>query len=111
MDNCKIHHAESVLNVCKMIGDSRRIIFKYLPAYSPFLNPIEYSFNKLKSAVSAHPLKNKGELKKAIEDCIPTITAEDAHGFFAKAKSYFSLCRAGCPFRGHILNPETPQFQ
>jgi len=111
MDNCRIHHAETVTNVCKMLADARHITFKFLPPYSPFLNPIEYSFNKLKVCVSENPFKNRGELKKAIEDSLVLITAEDAHGFFQKAKSHYSLCRAACPFRGHILDPEIPQFE
>jgi len=60
--------------------------------------------------VESHPLKNKGELKQAIEESLTQISAQDAHGFYAKSKSYYSICRAGCPFRGNILNPELPNF-
>ena len=44
MDNCKIHHSEKVLALCEAAG----VLVRFLPPYSPSLNPIEESFHDLK---------------------------------------------------------------
>ena len=44
MDNARIHHSLIVQEYCETIGV--RVLF--LPPYSPFLNPIELSFGKIK---------------------------------------------------------------
>jgi len=44
--------------------------------------------------VLARILSRTGVNLKAIEDSLVLITAEDAHGFFQKAKNHYSLCRA-----------------
>lgn len=51
LDNCKIHHADILTETWKLLKMSYGIDYLFLPPYSPFLNPIEYSFNTLKKAV------------------------------------------------------------
>ena len=45
LDNVTIHHDVRIKPLC----DAKVVILEYLPPYSPDLNPIEMSFNELKS--------------------------------------------------------------
>ena len=45
MDNMRSHHAKAV----KQLLDSSKVIYLYLPPYSPDLNPIEKMWSKLKA--------------------------------------------------------------
>ena len=47
MDNCSIHHVDSVADTFEEIG----VIVHYLPPYSPDYNPIEFLFSKVKSLI------------------------------------------------------------
>lgn len=49
MDNCRIHHNETLQDVLNENG----IMLLYLPPYSPDLNPIEESFSTCKFQVSS----------------------------------------------------------
>ena len=44
MDNCSIHHADSVKELFRQVG----VLLIFLPPYSPDLNPIELAFAKVK---------------------------------------------------------------
>jgi len=79
----------------------------YLPPYSPFLNPIEYAFNTLVTAVEGEEFWNRGDLKRIVEEKLKTaITAEVAEGFYQKAGKYYHMCRLGIPFTGKSLDPD-----
>ena len=75
MDNCAFHHRRDVV---ELLNDLR-ISFKFLPAYSPQLNPIEEYFSHLKSKyVSAMPAPaNKTEVINQLNNII----ADDSIGF------------------------------
>ena len=45
MDNARFHHSRKVLDFLKI----NHISYKFLPAYSPQLNPIEEYFSMIKS--------------------------------------------------------------
>jgi hypothetical protein len=47
MDNLRTHKIDGVAQAIKAVGAKPR----YLPAYSPDLNPIEQAFSKLKAAL------------------------------------------------------------
>jgi len=49
MDNVRFHHSNIVKNWC----EQKHLIIKYLPPYSPDLNPIENVFSTIKSRYSA----------------------------------------------------------
>lgn len=78
----------------------------FLSPYSPFLNPIEYSFNKLKTLVGGANFHNRGELSKVISEKIEEITTDDAEGFYKQSAKYYSQCLLGLPFQGKALTPE-----
>ena len=45
LDNAKIHrNTEAIYNLSKSVG----VNVMYLPQYSPFLNPVEQLFNRIK---------------------------------------------------------------
>jgi transposase len=50
MDNLRTHKVDGVRQAIEAVGASVR----YLPAYSPDLNPIEQAFSKLKTAMRPH---------------------------------------------------------
>ena len=57
MDNLRTHKVDGVRQAIEAVGASGR----YLPAYSPDLNPIEQVFSKLKTAMRrAAPLRHSG---------------------------------------------------
>jgi len=80
----------------------------FLPPYSPFLNPIEYAFNDLKSAIKQRPFSNRGELLQVIHQEIKNITAEKAESFFGKSIQYHDQVLLGLPLQGKPLQPSFP---
>ena len=69
LDNAKIHHGPEVLELCAEFGKLHFIVsysililalsfagvcVKYLPPYSPDLNPIEDAFSKIKAFLYHH---------------------------------------------------------
>lgn len=107
MDNAKIHHAQILEPLYQMLSTTYNISTKFLPPYSPFLNPIEYAFNVLKMDVKdAQQLFNRGDLIKAINHATGRLTATQAEGFYSKALSFYSQASYSLPFTGHILEPD-----
>ena len=87
-DNASIHHAKLVNDF--LIENS--ICFKYLPPYSPFLNPIEFSFSKIKTFVRSTIIKNKRSLIVEIENALASITEDDFIGWYRNIHKYFRRC-------------------
>lgn len=88
-DNARIHHARVTKEFCEAFG----VNYKFLPPYSPFLNPIEFSFSKIKKFVSSRMINNsRNELICAMTEGILSITTEDLEGYFRKSQSYFHRC-------------------
>ena len=50
MDNCSIHHVDSVKETLRSVG----ILVRYLPPYSPDYNPIEEAFSFVKAFLKDH---------------------------------------------------------
>jgi transposase len=61
---------------------------RYLPAYSPDLNPIEMVFAKIKSILRAKALRTIDALWNALGDIASCISAEECCNFFRHA-GYF----------------------
>jgi transposase len=78
MDNASIHKTTEFTSACEEKG----IVVKYLPAYSPFLNPIENLFSKWKSIVKSCLVQNEEELMIAINLASLEITSRDCNGYF-----------------------------
>ncbi|KAG0442200.1 hypothetical protein DMUE_0459 [Dictyocoela muelleri] len=78
-DNAKIHHAI----ITKSFIESRNINILYLSPYSYMLNPIEFSFSKIK-AIVRRKLGNgyNGSFKDLILDSVNHITREDLENYY-----------------------------
>jgi transposase len=105
-DNAKIHHSEAVRQFLDTLRKGRGVEVLYLPPYSPFLNPIEYAFSKIKQIVGRAEFRNKDELKAAIDKALNEITEEDIQGWTKHTQKYYGQCLLGLPFRGSPLYPE-----
>lgn len=49
----------------------------FMPPYSPFLNPIEECWSKIKSGIRRNPLKKDDELTPRIAEACNTVTTKD----------------------------------
>jgi transposase len=78
MDNLAAHKAEAVRDAL----EAARIEYRYLPAYSPDLNPIEPCWAKLKTRLRAKAARSLNALEAELGPALATITAQDAHGWF-----------------------------
>jgi transposase InsO family protein len=78
MDNLPAHKAEAVRGALDRAGLSHR----YLPPYSPDLNPIEQAWSKLKTRLRAAGARSHQALNDALGPALATITAQDARGWF-----------------------------
>ena len=78
MDNLPAHKAERVRNAL----EAAKISYRYLPSYSPDLNPIEPCWSKLKGRLRARAARSLEVLDAELGPALATITAEDARGWF-----------------------------
>jgi transposase len=81
MDNLAAHKAAIVRRTLDAAG----IAYRYLPAYSPDLNPIEQAWSKLKAHLRARAARSQDALEHAIPDALATITPGDAKAWFHHA--------------------------
>ena len=71
MDNLGAHKAEKVRGALDRAGLAHR----YLPSYSPDMNPIEPAWSKLKTRLRAVGARSKEALEAALGPALATITA------------------------------------
>ncbi len=81
MDNLPAHKAAAVRDALDRAGLAHR----YLPPYSPDLNPIEQAWSKLKASLRATGARSREALEAALGPALATITAQDAQGWFRLA--------------------------
>lgn len=79
MDNLSVHKSPEVLRLVEAAGAEVR----FLPAYSPDLNPIEKMWSKIKASLRGSEARTPEELDQAISHAFSKITAKDAAGYFA----------------------------
>jgi transposase len=80
-DNLGAHEAEAVRAALDRAGLSHR----YLPSYSPDVNPIEQAWSKLETHLRTVGARSKEALEAALGPALATITAQDARGWFRLA--------------------------
>jgi len=78
MDNLSSHKNSFDTN----LFTSKGITVKYLPAYSPDLNPIEQMWSKVKAKLREYQATDGDALFIAIGKAFSTITASNAEGWF-----------------------------
>ena len=78
MDNLAAHKAPRV----RALLDRSGFAYRYLPAYSPDLNPIEPAWAKVKAALRRAAARTAAALHEACGPALAAITPQDAAGFF-----------------------------
>jgi transposase len=79
MDNLSPHKNALTLSLIERAGASVR----FLPAYSPDLNPIEKMWSKIKQSLRSAEARTREELVDAIASALQSVTPQDAIGWFA----------------------------
>jgi transposase len=79
MDNLSAHKRKSVRDAIEKCGAELR----FLPPYSPDLNPIEQCWSKIKTALRAAAARSVDALNQAITSAIFAVTSSDTQGWFA----------------------------
>ena len=86
LDNLSTHKISSVAELISARGASVR----YLPAYSPDLNPIELAFAKLKAHLRQAAARTRDDLQHAVAQGLATFRPQHCQGFFRHAQ-YVSI--------------------
>ena len=81
MDNLPAHKPDAVRLVIEASGATLR----YLPPYSPDLNPIEMAFSKFKALLKKAAARTVEELWIAIADALPCLSPNDCRNYFTAA--------------------------
>ncbi len=81
MDNLPAHKGSGVRRAIEAAGADLR----YLPPYSPDLNPIENAFSKLKAILRKAAARTIDGLWDAIRDALPRFTPQDCASYFTAA--------------------------
>ena len=86
MDNLRPHKTPEV----QAVLDGSGFPYRYLPAYSPDLSPIEPAWAKVKSDLRRVAARTVEALQQALAPALDSITAQDAAAFFRH-------CGYACP--------------
>lgn len=78
MDHLSAHKDRQALDLLKNAGVSVR----FLPAYSPDLNPIELRWSKVKALLRKADARSNDALLLAIGDALSRVTQKDATHWF-----------------------------
>jgi transposase len=81
MDNLGSHKSPKIRAAIEAVGASLR----YLPPYSPDLNPIEMAFSKFKSALRKAAERQVEALWRRIGQTLDLFTPSDCAGYFKQA--------------------------
>lgn len=81
MDNLAAHKTARV----RALLDASGFTYRYLPPYSPDLNPIEPAWAKVKGELRRVAARTPDALHKALGPALDAITPENAAGFFRHA--------------------------
>jgi transposase len=82
LDNLSTHKIQNVTTLVSAQGASVR----YLPPYSPDLNPIELAFAKLKAHLRKAAARNLDDLQAALACALGSFSPEHCLGFFRHAQ-------------------------
>lgn len=78
MDNLRAHKTPQV----QALLDGSGFAYRFLPAYSPDLNPIEPGWAKVKSGLRRVAARTMDALEQALGPALDSITTQDATGYF-----------------------------
>jgi transposase len=86
MDNLSPHKSDPTLALIRQAGAEVR----FLPAYSPDLNPIEMMWSKVKQWLRSVEARTSADLITAIGQALARVTPQDALNWFAHCG--YSIC-------------------
>ena len=81
MDNCRIHLGLGIRVAIENVGATVR----FLPKYSPDLNPIELPYSKFKAFLRKVAARTVPRLTRAIRSFIPQLGARECANYFSHA--------------------------
>ena len=87
LDNARIHHATKTCKKLKLstiteLAKKKNIELKYLPSYSPKLNPVEKCFSVIKTYYRKQRPRTEEELRKVIEEALAELQKHDLTKYF-----------------------------
>ena len=86
MDNCRVHLGIGIGRAIETVGATLR----YLPKYSPDLNPIEMPYSKFKTFLRKVAARTIPSLNRAIRSFIPQLSPQECANYFRHA-GYVSI--------------------
>ena len=86
MDNCRVHLGTGIGRAIETVGATPR----YLPKYSPDLNPIEMPYSKFKTFLRKVAARTIPSLNRAIRSFIPQLSPQECANYFRHA-GYVSI--------------------
>ena len=86
MDNCRVHLGPGIGRAIQTVGATLR----YLPKYSPDLNPIEMPYSKFKTFLRKVAARTVPRLNRAIRSFIPQLSPQECANYFRHA-GYVSI--------------------
>lgn len=81
MDNLPAHKGGQIDALFQAAG----VVFRYLPPYSPDLNPIEMAFSKIKQTLRGLAYRTVDELWDGMQSVLDQVLPEQALAFFRHA--------------------------
>ena len=82
LDNLATHKIQDVARILSPRG----VCVRYLPPYSPDLNPIEQAFAKLKAHLRQAAARTLEDLHSALATALTSFSAQQCKGFFRHAQ-------------------------
>ena len=86
MDNCRVYLGPGIRRAIEKAGATLR----YLPKYSPDLNPIEMPYSKFKTFLRKVAARTVPGLNRAIRSFIPQLSPQECANYFRHA-GYVSI--------------------
>jgi transposase len=86
MDNLRAHKTPEVQAVLDRCG----FAYRYLPSYSPDMNPIEPGWAKVKSDLHRAAARTVSALEQALSPALNSVTAQDAAGYLSGCETSFA---------------------
>jgi len=81
LDNCQVHMSPTIREAIEKSGATLR----YLPKYSPDLNPIELPYSKFKEFLRKVAARTVPALNRAIRSFIPQLSPQECANYFRHA--------------------------
>lgn len=86
-------HLSTILKELKKTVSTRGYHSVYMPPYTPFLNPIEEYWSKLKASLSRNRFKDGEKVSDRVTKAAKTISLEDFSGCIEHSLLFVPLCQ------------------